>query len=257
MRHVSLGLADNNILHMKTIIKLFLAFILLSITVTTVNAQAHYRRNIYGDFFGGMTMASMDMEGQNEFKKHKVGFMVGGNANFKFFQNLEFQTGFYLMKKGSLKHKKGTFPRESLPDEIVDVKTTIDANYMQVPFNLGFEVPLSRELFLNMHAGVFVAYGFKGDKKQRGFTTEKGGAIVSQDQSITRTFSGSSLKKWDYGVGANIGLVYDIFILRLQYDHGLADVATNIISDLPTDTAETSKHKWSTRNYSICLGFRF
>lgn len=242
---------------MKTILRLFLVLSLFSIAVSSVKAQAHYRRNIYGDFFAGMTLASMEMDGQNEFKKHRVGFMVGGNANFRFLNFMEFQTGFHLLKKGSLKHKKGTFPRESLPDEIVDIKTTIDANYIQVPLNIGFEVPLAKELFFNMHAGVFVAYGFKGTKKQRGFTSEKGGSMLNQDQPTTDTFSGTSLKKWDYGIGANIGFVYDIYVLRVQYDHGLADVATDVMSTLPNDVADHPKRKWSTRNYSICLGFRF
>lgn len=242
---------------MKTITKLFLLFILLTIAVSSANAQAHHRRNIYGDFFVGMTMASMDMEKQNEYKKYKIGFMVGGNVNFRFFRYMEFQTGLQLLKKGSLKHKKGTFPRQDLPDEIVDVKTTIDANYMQIPLNLGFEVPLTKELYFNMHVGVYGAYGFKGYRDRKGFTIDSGsGEEISQDQSQRETFDGSSLKRWDYGIGGNIGFVYDIYILRLQYDHGLADIATNNISNLSTDS-EGHKNKWRTRNYSICLGFRF
>lgn len=237
---------------MKTIVKLFLVFILFITAVDSVNAQAHYRRNIYGDFFGGMTMASMDMEGKNEFKKLKIGFMVGGNANFRFFKYLEFQTGFHLIKKGSYKHDKRTFQSTANAGLVQtrDIKTTIDANYMQVPLNLGFEVPITRELFFNMHLGVYGAFGFKGEKKQRGFYMNHDNMEpVSQDQPNSKTFDPSSMKKYDYGIGGNIGLVYDIYVLRLQYDHGLANVATNVLAG--------EGKEWKTRNYSIGLGFRF
>lgn len=239
---------------MKTRVKLFIVFILAAISVQSIDAQAHYRRNFYGDFFGGMTLASIDMAGQNAYKKHKVGFMVGGNANFKFFHNLELQTGFQLVKKGSQTHEKRTFQSQANAGLIQtrDVKNTIDANYMQIPLNIGFEAPLTKKLYLNMHVGVFGAYGFKGDKKQKGFYINENETIpTSLDQGATRTFAAGSLKRWDYGIGGNIGLVYDIYILRLQYDHGLANVATDILTGIGQNK------EWKTRNYSICLGFRF
>lgn len=243
---------------MKKILRLFFIFTLVALGADSLNAQAHHRRNFYGDFFGGMTLASMDMEGMNMFKKYKVGFMVGGNANIKVFHNIELQTGFQLIKKGSLQHEKRTFvsAENSWITQTRDLKTTIDANYMQIPLNIGFEVPLTKELFFNMHVGVFGAYGFKGEKKVKGFYQNHNDMIDhSLDQPTKDTFSPTSMKKWDYGVGGNIGFVYDIYILRLQYDHGLANVATNVLAGRDEETKEL--RKWYTRNYSICLGFRF
>lgn len=243
---------------MKTILRLFLIFTLITLSVESLSAQAHYRRNFYGDFFAGMTLASMDMEGQNMYKKNKVGFMVGGNANFKIFHNIELQTGFHMIKKGSLQHDKRTYVSAAnlWITQTRDFKTTIDANYMQIPLNIGFEVPVTKELFFNMHVGVFGAYGFKGERKAKGFYMNHNDMVEhSLDQATKDTFSPSSMKKWDYGIGGNIGIVYDIYVLRLQYDHGLANVATNVLAGRDEVTKELQK--WYTRNYSICLGFRF
>lgn len=236
---------------MKTITKLFFTILILTSAVATVNAQGSIRRPFYGDFFGGITFASMDIEDGNEYKTNKIGFMIGGNANIRLYHNMVFQTGFHIVKKGSLKHEDRIIDQDG-PQERRDIKTTIDANYIQIPLNIGFEVPIKKNLHLNMNAGVFGAFGFKGKSKQRGYTaTIINGEYqqqISQDKGSQDTFSNTNLKKWDYGIGANIGLVYDIYVLRFQYDHGLANVATDVFG---------KGKEWKTRNYMLCLGFRF
>lgn len=234
---------------MKVIIRLFFAIFISTIAVSSMHAQSHFRRSFYGDFFAGMTFASMDIEKGNEFKTNKIGFMIGGNGNLRFYKNMILQTGFHIVKKGSLKHEDRIVDLEG-PLEKIDIKQTVDANYIQIPLNLGLEVPIKKNLLFNLHAGVFGAYGFKGETKQRGYKVTiingKPKEPTSEDKGTTQTFSNTNLKKWDYGVGVNFGLVYDIYILRFQYDHGLANVATDALGG-----------EWKTRNYMLCFGFRF
>lgn len=236
---------------MKRTIKVFSVISLFILTTLSVSAQVSNfnRRPFYGDFFGGMTFASMDIKGGNEFKTNKIGFMIGGNANYRFFHSLVLQTGFHIVKKGSLKHEKRSIELEG-PIEKRDIKQTVDANYIQIPLNLGLEFPIGKSVLVNFNAGVFGAYGFKGETKQRGYSVKiingEYKDQISEDKGAYKTFSATNLKKWDYGVGVNCGVVYDVYILRFQYDHGLANVATDAL-----------RTEWHTRNYMVCLGFRF
>lgn len=243
--------------------KLFLRFTLIGllflISTLSLEAQRFHGKRFYGDFFGGLTMSSMDMEGENAYKKGKVGFQVGANFKYRLDYNIEIQTGFYMIKKGSIKHEKHdkSAPGDEYTLLVTDIKTTVDANYMQVPLNIGFEVPLSRakNIYFSAHAGLFGAYGFKGESKRKGHT---GKASIDEEgrrgklfdalyyDEKSKTFTNSNLKRWDYGFNANAGLVFDMFILQLQYDHGWANVAT-----------DSQGEKWKTRNYSLSLGFRF
>lgn len=236
---------------MKRAIKIFSVIFFFTFIAlgTSLQAQSHYRRSLYGDFFGGITFASMDIKGGNEYKKNKIGFMVGGNANFRFYHNMVLQSGFHIVKKGLLKHKDISIQQDG-PIEKFDVKETVDANYIQIPLNLGFEVPIAKNFLVNFNAGVFGAFGFKGESKTRGYSVMiingEYQNQVSQDKPTVKTFSNQKLKKWDYGVGFNVGVVHDVYILRFQYDHGLANVATDALGT-----------EWHSRNYMVCLGFRF
>lgn len=216
--------------------------------------QSYMRRNIYGDFFGGMTFASMDVEGGNMYKKNKIGFMIGGNGNFKIYKAFHLQTGAYLIKKGNFKHQKTTVSQDG-PIIKTDIKQTIDANYIELPLTMGFEIPINKEFRLNGFVGGYGALGFKGKRKQEGYTVTvingKQEEPVWANENEQDTFDNTGLKKLDYGITGSIGVIYDIFILRLQYDHGLADVATDVFKNKQGSGA------WRTRNYALCVGFRF
>lgn len=234
---------------MKTSIKLLFTILLLFITVFSIQAQSYMRRPFYGEFFGGATFASMDIAGDNKFKKNKLGFMIGGNVNYRFFSNIVVQSGFHLIKKGSFKHEDRIVDLDG-PQKRIDVKNTVDANYIQIPLNLGIEIPIKRGLNFSINAGVFGAYGFKGQTKQEGYEATILNGVYDNTTSLDRngydTFSNTNLKRFDYGIGGNVGIIYDIFILRFQYDHGLANVATDALGT-----------EWKTRNYAFCFGFRF
>lgn len=250
---------------MKTFVKIILVNLILLTLTQTAQGQSHYRRSFYGDFFAGLTMSSMDMERNNAYKKQRIGFQIGGNFNYRFYHALQFQTGFYLIKKGLVVERD---TREKVSEgfyRVENYKNTVDANYVQIPLNLGFEFPISsaNRLFFNFHAGVYGAYGFKGDTKKKGYTehlfiegdSERSENRANIDES-RKTFENTGLKKWDYGLNANIAIVYDIFILQFQYDHGLADVASNAFKE-DFKTTGKSVGKWRTRNYALSLGFRF
>lgn len=233
-------------------------FILLS--TQEVDAQKAYRKTFYGDFFGGMTLSTMDMEGNNAYKNLKLGFQIGANFKYRFAYNIELQSGLYLIKKGLEQKEAPEKTIEGLPGVIIfqDIKNTVDANYIQVPLNIGFEIPLSKakNIYFSAHAGLFGAYGFKGDTKIKGYEAKRNknedGTLgnmydrLNYDSAV-KTFSDSNLKRWDYGLNFNAALIYDMFVFQFQYDHGRANVATST----------KSAGEWKTRNYSLSLGFRF
>lgn len=225
------------------LITLHILFITFLVSSISISAQT---RRITGDFFAGGTFSSMDLgEGMNNFKKAKIGFQLGLNINYKLVSMFEIQSGFYLIKKGSIRHVKYSQTNAAGYLEYEDTKTTIDANYIQVPLNIGLQIPLTQYISVTMHGGFYGAYGFKGKTKYSSVVSNSIGDLVTQNIPEHDTFSNEGLKRFDYGLNANIGLVLDIYYIQLQYDLGLANVSAV--------AGKTMK----TRNMALSLGFRF
>ncbi|MDR1881606.1 MAG: PorT family protein [Prevotella sp.] len=234
---------------MKTVSGIFLFVGLLGLASSTANAQT-IRKRFTSDLLFGFNLASMDIKGANMYKEPKVGFAIGANINYKILHNIQLQSGLYVTKRGLRQHIE-----RSRYDSGVDVEYYGDtlrntaADYLQVPLCLGYEVYLSKKVAVNLNAGGYVAYGFKGKNRGEAYaTTIKNG--VEQSTAITipsyeeETFA---LKKWnrlDYGVLGRFGLIYDIYTVNVTYEYGLYNVA---------DDGRDLRN----RTVSVTLGFRF
>lgn len=225
------------------LITLHILFITFLVSSISISAQT---RKLNGEFFAGGTYSTMDLgAGMNNFKKGKIGFQLGLNVNYKVTSMIQVQSGFYLIKKGSIRHVKINEQHEAGYIQYEDTKTTIDANYIQVPLNVGVEIPLKRYISLTMHGGFYGAYGFKGKTKYESILSNPAGDLVTQNIPEHDTFSNEGLKRFDYGLNANIGLVLDIYYIQLQYDLGLANVSA------------VAGKTMNPRNIALSLGFRF
>lgn len=233
---------------MKIIYKIVIIFLGIFALATTANAQIGAKKKWFFDFRAGLNSSEMDIEDGNYGKKFKPGFHFGLVGAYKFYDNMQIQSGIYATKKG-LKQKYTTYdPNNTEPFRVErKFRKEYDANYILMPLMLGWESDYNKMWIFNVNAGMYGAYGFKGETKERmRETTYSGGEItVSDNNSDYDTFTSGGLKKFDYGLMGSVGVVYDIYTLNFTYEWGLANVA------------QSQEMKMRNRNLTFSLGFRF
>lgn len=229
---------------MNTISKILFIF-LFFVSSITMYAQRSKRR-LNTDFKIGVNFTQFDIEGGNMFKVPKLGLHIGGNVSYKFLYDFQVQSGFFISKKGLRQHEKSysVDPNTDLVSS-KDNLFVIDANYIHVPLNLGFERYFTNTFAVNVNAGAYFAYGISGKTRRRTFEVTAGSDPVVTDSGEIETFDIRGLNRIDYGLGGSIGLVQDIYTLTLNYEYGLNDIS-NLQSRV-----------YKNRNISISLGFRF
>lgn len=237
-------------MHMKFILKISLCFFsLLLINCLPLNAQ-HPKKRMTADFRMGMNYPQMS--GTQGSERFKMGLHIGGNVNYKIIGNFQIQTGFYVTKKGYKTYQKEIHESE---DNVVRVDESwheATGNYIQMPFNIGYELYVSKRVAFNINGGVYAAYGYgnKGRIKYNGLiTTYKPNEDPTykhpENEYEEFTFSDTRWKRFDYGLNGSIGFIYDIYTINFNYEHGLYNVTQERLLEL--------KH----RVYSVSLGFRF
>lgn len=239
---------------MKIAIKITLLICILLSGIISVNAQKYPKKRFTADIRMGMNITEMDIEGANMDKQPKFGMHFGGNFNYKIVGNFQVQTGFYVTKKGLKQHSKVTSD-PSIGGSYTVTETWYEAtgNYIQMPFNVGYELYFTKKMAFNINGGVYVAYGYgnrgKTIYRDQRLSYDKDGQVTGteyiNEPYEVDTFNPQRWKRPDYGLNGSIGFIYDIYTINFNYERGLHNVTNESNKDL--------KH----RIYSISLGFRF
>jgi len=233
---------------MKTIIKISILFFLFACCIAA-NAQKP-RKRLTADIYAGLNLAEMDIKDANMYKQAKIGMHIGINMNYKIVGNMQIQTGFMITKKGLKQH---IYTKET---DNVGTVTTYDeryngtGNYVQVPLNLGYELYFNKLWAFNINAGAYLAYGYKGKSTKSSVTTVDYGegkgdpVITTVPENEYDTFVPDGWRRFDYGLNATAGLIYDIYTLKVGYEYGLKNISYN-------------DPELRNRNFYLSLGFRF
>ncbi|MDR1091947.1 MAG: PorT family protein [Prevotella sp.] len=235
---------------MKFILKISLwVFSLLLINCLPANAQ-YPKKRMTADFRMGMNYPQMS--GTRGSEQFKMGLHIGGNVNYKIIGNFQVQTGFYVTKKGYKTYQREVHESENNVVRVDEGWYEATGNYIQMPFNIGYELYVTQRIAFNINGGVYAAYGYgnKGKTKYKGLITtykpnEYPVYAYPNDQFEELTFSDTRWKRSDYGLNGSIGFIYDIYTINFNYEHGLCNVTQERLQGL--------KH----RVYSVSLGFRF
>ncbi|MDU1892191.1 MAG: porin family protein [Dysgonomonas sp.] len=210
------------------------------------------KKRFSSDIHVGLNFATMDIENANMFKTPKIGVNIGVNFNYKILGNIQLQSGLFVTKKGLKQHIKSRTKDETTGTVVAnDTITHIVPNYIQVPLALGYEVYLSKNFAFNVNVGGYAAYGFKGyhTRETSSWTVEAGRppSDVSYGPGIdTDVFDDNNvLRRFDYGVIASVGFIYDIYMINFNYEHGLYNISNDASRVLKT------RNKW------FSIGFRF
>jgi len=241
----------DTLLHMKTIYRITTLALSLFVLALAAHAQIKNINPYQIEFRGGGNLSEMEVSGAAIDSKMKLGFHFTGVFTYNMYDRFAFQTGLTLSKKG-LKQNVNTYNEDELTGKIthLDVETTVDANFLQMPLMLGYEFNLSRSVALNIFGGGYGSLGFSGETKMKGKEETMYGVVVGNSRdidSVKDTFDGT-LKKLDYGITGSLGLVIsEMYLINFNYEHGLADLSDN------TDVYKSLKN----RNYTLSLGIRF
>ncbi|MDR2956290.1 MAG: PorT family protein [Prevotella sp.] len=242
---------------MKTVYKILLLSCLFIVATMGANAQFAKKR-FSTDIHIGLNFAEMDikqlnednkMVGANMYKQPKLGMSIGMNFNYKILYNIQLQTGFFVTKKG-LKQDEETNPNSGTGTQYTVVKKShTAANYMQIPLCIGFETFFTKTVGFNINGGVYGAYGYSGTYKTESYnvTVNPGEDPVVSEVSIVEgnTYDLLQWKHWDYGLIGSVGLIYDIYMINLNYELGIANLSA------------IGGQELRNRNMSVSLGVRF
>jgi Outer membrane protein beta-barrel domain len=203
---------------MKTI------FLLTTAMIISMAGFAQFSIGIQGT--GTLSNAKFTEEEGLDINK-KMRAMPGGGlvAQLQLKEKLAIRSGVSFIKHGIT--ATGTIP-ENGDQPAVTAKTETDLNYLQVPVNVLYTVPLSRiKLFAG--GGVYFNYGLSGKIKIESSTTLPDGTPYSFKDEIDAfkkvSENGSGMKRTEFGVGALAGIQFNNLFANVGYQLGLSNSA--------------------------------
>ncbi len=160
---------------------------------------------------GGVNYGTVTQEIETDLVKRIFGPQAGLVVYSSLDNPLFVQSGVLYSVKGA---KMDGLEDEDLGD--LDVKVTY--NFVEVPLNIGFQIPVGGSVKVSPYVGGFAGYAISGKLKMGGVTFD----IFDLDDLEEE---GADPKRFDYGANAGLGLHFnDRVIFSAQYSHGLANI---------------------------------
>lgn len=161
----------------------------------------------------------------------RVGYQVGGIFEYSLSEKFLIQSGLYFSTKGSEIYQLNK--SHYVPSPIDDTHT-FSESYITLPIYGAYKVNISNDFKIILGVGPYFGYGIGGNTKQKlnsgswsdGATEVKwktfGNGVYDESRDWLR---GTTLKRLDIGMGANIDFEYSKFILGVGYEQGLRNSA--------------------------------
>ncbi|MBL7740322.1 MAG: PorT family protein [Chitinophagaceae bacterium] len=219
--------------------------IFLSVTALVISV-AGFSQLSFG-LHGTGTLADAQVKNENDFNyKRKMRAMPGAgiDVQYTFSKHFAVRTGVNYVQNG--------VTLKTTVDETVNMQLKIEnnLNYIQVPVNVLYTIPVSRMQFY-AGGGGFVNYGVSGKSKARlSYTMPDGheAVIVEEADAFKKEEEGGmGLKKTDFGASVLAGLrLGNGLFIHIGYQLSLADI------DQSGDDA-----KYKNRNAQFTIGYFF
>ncbi|MDR1631666.1 MAG: outer membrane beta-barrel protein [Dysgonamonadaceae bacterium] len=202
------------------------------ITQTNTSGYSETGRKFCFGIFGGLSVANQNSDAwyYEDSQSARLNFTAGMLFEFKFGKYVSFQPELLYVQKGCngqaytsdmyLYMESGNY----IPNVLVEA--TMKINYLEMPFNLLFNIPIGKNRAIFLGGGPSFAYALSGkltyNPSKEGITfylanEEKEFDVFSEDDQI--------LNRFDTGLNLLAGFHINRFFLRAGYDIGL--IATN------------------------------
>jgi len=200
---------------------------------------------------GGVNLANISTSNSGATEKNNMlttfnaGIMARSNSS----EPVALEAGLLLDGRGS---KSNTYINSSTDDNYI--KTKFNPLYLELPVNLIVRLPLQSKSNIFVNAGPYVAMGIAGKSKVEtkilGATTNTTYDIkFNNDDPSTNQQENARfdrLKRFDYGVNVGAGFDLGKFLLKANYELGLAK-----INSTENDNSANDKNKYRTVSISV------
>jgi len=221
-------------------------------TLILLSASALYAQTSSFDvrFTGGLNLSSLSFE-NNDIPGNRIkpGMNVGFLGTYTTQGGVFLQSGLIFTTKGA--KIKGEIPLGFSSGILYPGEKPVLTSrlmYLQVPIQVGGNISLSPDTKLFAKAGPYLAYGVGGKTRLEGHIIY-GDAIDTQPLEEP-TFGDRGLRKFDYGLGAGLGIDLGEVILEVNYELGLKDIA-------PVETRYIPFYDSSYKNRNLFLSISF
>jgi hypothetical protein len=233
---------------MRQIIKITLASIFL---IVGLSANAQEKKFLFGVKAG---FAFSDLSEYSYDTKIKHSFTGGLTFDYFLNRDLYLSSAIEFVNKGT---KYDLLNKDENAGTSLSIKkSTVAANYLQVPVHVGYKFDLSQKTRLMVQGGPYIAYGIGGQtelgdevvlKTPEGTTSMDLNDYIKMIDGWRRgeeTFSDTHFREFDWGIGIGLGVEYEHVNLSFKYDFGLYDISRG-------------DGKVKNRNAYVTLGYKF
>ncbi|GHV26626.1 hypothetical protein FACS1894176_07600 [Bacteroidia bacterium] len=201
---------------------------------------------------GGVNLSSLISDSwlYEEDKTLYTGFSAGLLCEYKFGKVVSFQSGLLFVRKGATgkAYTSDRYSDTQTGNNISDVlvKNTMVLDYLELPLNLVFNIPVGDYTDLFIGAGYYFAYGINGKLK---FEPSKNG--YSFDDEEENVFSGKNkfLNPFDQGINCMLGIrIAQGGFIRASYEWSLDNIV---------DSKSEGFASFKNNCFTISLGYYF
>ena len=192
--------------------------VLLVAALTASFAQAQFTFGARAGF--NLTTSSGKVDGkkvEGDMKpKYKPGFQIGVVGEYAFSDNFAIQPGILFATQGHKVNWSQTFPMGKM-----EIKGTVNINYLQVPVNAQYKLDLGGNALL-LQAGPYFGFALSGKSKSE---TTFNGETEKTDFDIEFGSKEDQTSPLDFGLGLGVGLQLNAIQIGLGYKLGLANLS--------------------------------
>lgn len=182
------------------------------------------------------------------------GYHLGGIFEYSLSENFLIQSGLHFSTKGSEVYQLNK--SDYIPSPIDDTHT-FNESYITLPVYAAYKLNVTSDFRIIFGVGPYFGYGVGGITKQKlnsgswsdGVTEVKWKTFGNDVFDKSRDWlHGTTLERFDIGVGGNIDFEYHKFILGMGYEKGLRNLAVQ-------ENAPGLSYKNNT--FQISIGYKF
>lgn len=192
---------------------MIVAMVMMIVCAGTVNAQDKF---VTFGVKGGANLSSYSGDIKNT--NYVFKYQFGVTADIALTDHLYVVTGLDFQTKGTKVDSK------------INKDTKYNPMYLQLPVHAAYKFDIAPSMRFVVEAGPYIAYGIGG--KMKG------------DRKVD-IFGDDKFKRFDFGLGAGIGLEYKMIAVKAGYDFGLINVS------------DAKGVKARNQNAYLTLGYRF
>jgi len=222
----------NNSNIMKTLMKLIIVAVMLSITSATYSQSIAVK--------AGLNLATMRERDDNSTYSNNFtlnpGFHVGANVEFTIYKILSLETGLFFLTKGY----KSDYSLEIL-DNTYHFKHKTNLYYIDLPITLKLTFVIGKVKIFGSF-GEYLGLGLFGNNKTDSPVLDDTNTDISWGSGDK-----DDLRRFDFGMTFNAGVEFYSIIIGACYDHGFANISAHSVSG----------YNIKNRVLGISVGYRF